>query len=251
VPVPAGEFVMGSGDDDPLADVDERPQHTVSLGAYAIGRYEVTVAQFAAFVAATGYQTAAEARGSALVYDGVWRDLPGANWRLPRGPGSEAAPAAPVTHVSWDDAAAFCRWAGERSGRTVRLPSEAEWEKAARGADGRPYPWGDGPPDATRCNSIDAGAGEAARVGRSSPAGDSPYGCADLAGNVWEWTNSRYLDYPYRPGGGREDPRWGGAVLRGGGFESGAKQLRTAFRLGNDHTGGGNHIGFRVCVSLP
>ncbi len=248
VPVAAGHFTMGAADDDPLGDVDERPQHGLSLGDYAIGRFEVTVAQFAAFVEATGYQTAAEAQGSAMVYSGVWQGMQGADWRHPAGPGSEALPDHPVTQVSWDDAAAFCRWASKQTGRALRLPAEPEWEKAARGSDARRYPWGAEPPDATRCNYRDAGVGDTTPVGRYGPAGESPYGCADMAGNVWEWTSSRYLDYPYRASDGREDPRWGGAVLRGGGLDSGAKQLRTTFRLGNDQAACGNHIGFRVCV---
>ncbi len=248
VPVPAGAFVMGSSEDDALADIDERPQHTLHLAEYYIGRYEVTVGQFDAFVRATGYVTTAERQGSAMVYSGEWAATAGADWRHPLGPGLYAPADHPVTQVSWEDAAAFCRWASERTGRRLRLATEAEWEKAARGVDGRQYPWGDEPPDRERCNGVDTGPGHALPVGRFSPAGDSPYGCADMAGNVWEWTSSRYLDYPYRPDDGREDSRWGGAVLRGGGFESGAKHVRTTFRQGNAQGGCGNHIGFRVCA---
>lgn len=248
VPVPAGEFLMGSAEDDALADVDERPQHTLHLSEYFIGRYEVTVAQFDAFVRATGYQTAAEREGSAMVYAGAWQEVAGADWRHPHGPGLDAPANHPVTQVSWADAVAFCRWVSEVTGRNVRLPTEAEWEKAARGTDGRRYPWGAEAPDAMRCNSVDAGRRTTAPVGHSSPAGDSPYGCADMAGNVWEWTSSYYMDYPYRPDDGREGNWRSDAVLRGGGFESGAKHVRTTFRLGNSQSGYGNHIGFRVCA---
>lgn len=194
VRVPAGEFTMGSSDADWGAESDEKPQHKVYLDEYLIGKYEVTVAQFRAFVEETGYTASRDA--------------------LPSGKEDHS-----VTMVSWEDAVAFCRWASEVTGRVVRLPTEAEWEKAARGTDARIYPWGNEPPDVSRCN-FDNKIGTMP-VGNYSPAGDSPYGCADMAGNVWEWVNDWYQKTYYSvspgsnpPGSANGDSR----VLRGGGW---------------------------------
>ena len=150
VTIAAGAFLMGSDKaKDAQACDDELPQHKLHLPAFRIARVPVTVAQFAAFVQATGYRTTAEEQGSALVYTGSkWEDVKGANWSHPRGPTSDVRQKQdhPVTCVSWSDAQAFCQWAG------VRLPTEAEWEKAARGADGRIYPWGNTPATKELCN---------------------------------------------------------------------------------------------------
>ena len=144
----------------------------------------VTVAQFRMFVEATAYTTTAEARGSAWNWTGKWEEVKGANWAHPRGPDSDVKQKAdhPVTCVSWHDAMAFCNWAG------VRLPTEAEWEKAARGTDGRIWPWGNQKPNKELCN-FNMDVGDTTAVG-SYPKGASPYGVLDAAGNVWEWTSS-------------------------------------------------------------
>lgn len=155
VRVPAGLFLMGSAPSDKQAHDGEKPQHTVTLGEYCIGKFPVTQAQWAAFVKATGYASSAKLS-----------------------PGKERHP---VTHVTWQDAMTFAGWASQVSGRTVRLPTEAEWEKAARGADGRVYPWGNEAPDAVRCNFHD-NVKDTTPVGTYSPLGDSPYGLAYL----WE-----------------------------------------------------------------
>ncbi|MCS6863414.1 MAG: formylglycine-generating enzyme family protein, partial [Abditibacteriales bacterium] len=198
---------------------DERPAYPIDLRYdYWIGRAPVTVAEYAAFVQATRYPTAAERAG----YD--W------TWQHPHGRGSDIRGKHnhPVTQVDWHDALAFCDWLSEVSGLRVQLPSEAEWEKAARGGlmipaepvvrtirelsemhlnrelsnirpkstfpnpkPHRRYPWGDSEPDETRCN-IEARVGDTTPVGRYSPRGDSPYGCVDMAGNVLEWCRSKY-----------------------------------------------------------
>ena len=179
----------------------EAPQHRVAVAAFRIARMPVTVAQFAAFVRATGYRTTAEVKGSARVYTGSkWEDVKGADWSHPRGPQSDVVQKQnhPVTCVSWHDAQAFCKWAG------VRLPSEAEWEKAARGTDGRLYPWGDAAPTNEHCN-FGMKVGDTTPVG-SYPKGASPYGLLDAAGNVLEWTSSKFAAYPYAVGDGREHP---------------------------------------------
>jgi formylglycine-generating enzyme required for sulfatase activity len=122
----------------------------------------------------------------------------------------------PVVSVSWEDALVSCAWLSEETGRRFRLPTEAEWEKAARGTDGPTYPWGDEPPAESLC-SFGGKAGDTNPIGRYSPQGDSPYGCADMLGSVWQWCRSLYKHYPYRAGDGREDLQTDGLrVLRGG-----------------------------------
>ncbi|HRW09570.1 MAG TPA: SUMF1/EgtB/PvdO family nonheme iron enzyme [Caldilineaceae bacterium] len=192
VPIPAGAFRMGSdkAQDKDAYDV-ETPQHSVSVADFKIARVPVTVAQFAAFVDATGHKTTAEKEGSAWGWTGSdWEDIQGAYWAAPRGPGSHVRDKAdhPVTCVSWHDANAFCAWATEvyrAVGQQIeiRLPTEAEWEKAARGTDGRIYPWGNEPPDGECCN-FDMNVGDTTPVGRY-PAG--VHGLHDMAGNVSEW----------------------------------------------------------------
>jgi len=226
VRVPAGEFVMGSDKaKDPLAYTDELPQHRVTLAEYWIGKTEVTVAQFAAFVRATGYAGAPDAVRS----------------------GKDNHP---VTYVSWDDAQAFCRWASGVVGQTMRLPSEAEWEKAARGPSNgsgadRIYPWGGAAPDSSRLN-YNNNVGDTTAVGQYSPLGDSPYGCVDMAGNVWEWVNSLYRPYPYNATDGRENTSDRGTrVLRGGSFLYDADFVRCAYRRYNNPVNHSHLVGFR------
>jgi len=135
-------------------------------------------------------------------------------------------------HVSWDDANVFCAWASQMTGLGICLPSEVEWEKAARGTDGRTYPWGEAAPDVSRANynkSYDLK--NLSRVG-SYPAGNSPYGCADMAGNVWEWCSEIYEGTS-------------GRVLRGGSFNNDADIVRCASRDGNDPNLHYRNRGFR------
>jgi formylglycine-generating enzyme required for sulfatase activity len=223
--VPPGPFLMGSElAQDPQAYSDELHRHRVTLPGYWIGRYPVTVAQFRIFLAETG-------RGDA-------------GHRL-SGPDTH-----PMRLVAWHEARAYCRWLSERTGWSVTLPSEAEWEKAARGTDGRLYPWGNAPPNATLCNAGNRW-GDTTPVGTYSPQGDSPYGCADMAGNVWEWTRSLYRDYPYNPDDGRENPESsGGWVLRGGAFSTLRAYVRCAYRFGVDPNDRYlDYGGFRIVVT--
>jgi serine/threonine-protein kinase len=165
VRIPAGEFLMGSDTNkDKAADYEETPQHRLHLEEYLIGKTPVTNAQYLAFVQATGHKP------PEFWIQGV----------IPQGKEQH-----PVVNISWFDAFAFCRWAGQGSGHVVRLPSEAEWEKAARAAGGRIWPWGSQPPDKKRCN-FNNNVGGTTPVGQYSPRGDSPYGCADMAGNIDE-----------------------------------------------------------------
>ena len=228
--VPSGSFLMGSDKvRDPQAQDREFPQHQVTLPGYWIGRYPVTVSQFRAFVKASGYQ-------------------PTDTGSL-RGRGNH-----PVAVVTWHDALAFCNWLSEQTEILVTLPSEAEWEKAARGSDGRIYPWGNEPPDKSRCNA-GRRTEKSTPVDRYSPQGDSPYGCADMAGNVWEWTRSLLRKYPYDPRDGREalKTEFGSnnlRVLRGGSFLDEEKHVRCACRSWHTSSSRGRCGGFRVIASL-
>lgn len=197
VEIPAGPFLMGSDkkQDDQAYD-DELPQQTVTLPAYRMARTPVTNAQYQVFVQATGHRAPQH-----------WKE-----GRIPEGKEKH-----PVVYVTWQDAVAFCTWASEVTGATIRLPSEAEWEKAARGTDGRLYPWGNDKPAQDHCN-FGMIVGDTTPVG-SYPKGASPYGVLDAAGNVWEWTSSLYKGYPYDPADGREDSySEGRRTVRGGSF---------------------------------
>ena len=223
VEIPKGPFLMGSDKKtDKKAEDNEIPQHEVILPAYWIGRYPVTVAQFRDFIEDDGYR-------------------PEDNKCL------EGVATHPVVYVNWHDAMAYCKWLTQKLQKwpgtpgplstllkkhrwRITLPSEAEWEKAARGTDGRIYPWGD-KLDAERANYDDTGIGTTSAVGCFA-GGKSPYGCLDMAGNVWEWTRSHHKPYPYDPADGREAldaPDSVLRVLRGGAFLR-ARRLR-ALRL--------------------
>lgn len=164
-------------------------------------------------------------------------------------------PAHPVTKISWNDAVLFCKWLNDLYkdelplGLELRLPTEAEWEKAARGTDGRKYPWGDNF-DIGKCNSKESGLGTTTPVSHYSPSGDSPYGCADMVGNVYEWTHSLFMHYPYKPGDGRENEDLSlSRVIRGGSFLHTHDYASCDIRSYYDKDG--EHIGFRVCLAPP
>ena len=207
-----------------------------SSGPSSLSTTAVTNAQYGEFVRATGHPAP------------------------PHWPGG-AVPAAleqhPVTYVDWHDATAFCRWAG------ARLPTEAEWEKAARGVDGRPFPWGDDeppPPAASTAVARRRARRTAAARSTAEPrrwatirAERSPYGLLDMAGNVWEWVSSVYAPYPYDAGDGREDPGSPIArVLRGGSYASPTwRHLRCAARSRSAPGRRAPHIGFRIARVGP
>jgi len=216
VRMPPGEFLMGSDKSkDRWANDDETPQHIVRLGEYLIGRYPVTNVQYDVFVRATGSR-------------------PPEHW--PEGRVTPAFEHHPVVNVSWDDAFAFCRWVSEVTRHSIRLPTEAEWEKAARGLEGGLWPWGNEAPDKTRCN-FSKQVGGTTPLGAYSPAGDSPFGCTDMAGNVWEWTASLYRPYPFQVHEERKENRSREArVVRGGAWDSGADAIRAARRARADPT---------------
>jgi formylglycine-generating enzyme required for sulfatase activity len=215
VAIPSGEFVMGSGQG------DEEPAHTVVVDAFEIDIFEVTNAQFAQFVEETGYQTDAEKSNDPSPWSAYYQD------------GKEGYP---VVKVSWNDAKAYCEWTGRR------LPTEAEWEKAARGTDERIYPWGN-EWDVAKVNGKESGFRGPVTVG-SFPEGDSPFGLKDTAGNVWEWTDSWYQGYPQTT----FNSNYFGEtykVLRGGGWFSEQEQVRTTKRNANSPDAANDDIGFR------
>jgi serine/threonine-protein kinase len=231
VRIPTGTFLMGSTEKDRKADPDEKPQHKVRLDEYWMGKTPVTNEQYLEFVKASNY------------------DAPGnlKKGKIPKGKGDH-----PVVNINWLDARAFCQWASRVTDLAIRLPTEAEWEKAARGTDGRKFPWGDEKPDASRCN-FDKYAGGTTPVGHYSPTGDSSYGCADMAGNVSEWTSSLKADYPYRADDGREEMKaieGAERVLRGGEFDFNDKGIRCAFRDWDPQSTRDRRYGFRASVSL-
>src|SRR5262249_5019358 len=138
----------------------------------------------------------------------------------------------PVVNITWSAARAYAVWLAQLTGASWRLPTEAEWEKAARGTQGRIYPWGN-QWDKTRANTKEGGPSDTTAVG-TYPTGASPYGVQDMAGNVWEWTSTLYGSYPYSQDDGRENPdSAGNRVLRGGSWNNGREQARAAYRLVN------------------
>lgn len=232
VSVPAGLFLMGSNN----GPDDERPQHKVDLGAFLIDRAKVTNGAFALFLNAVGprgprgenYFDVDDNDARIHRRDGTWRADPGHERH-------------PVVEVSWPGAVAYCAWLGKR------LPTEAEWEKAARGTDGRKYPWGNDAPDHTRAH-FGAGWNDLRPVG-SLVKGASPYGALDMAGNGWEWVSSVYRPYPYQPNDGREDlTAQQVRGTRGGGHDSRASELTTTHRgrhVSRNPRGGHHNISFR------
>ncbi len=256
--IEGGSFAMGASDGMPY----EAPVHQVTVKSFWMDTHEVTVANFSRFVTATGYVTEAEQFGWSLVFNvehGAWQKVDGANWRHPDGPGSQVAPNEPVTQVSWNDANAYARFAGKR------LPTEAEWEYAARGGlVGKTYSWGEdlrpeGKPVAnwwqghfpTRNTGEDGFRGRAP-VGSFAPNG---YGLFDMAGNVWEWCSDWFApdtytireavaEDPLGPKDGKE------RVIRGGSWmcsENFCSNYRVAARSHATPDSGLNNLGFR-CV---
>mgnify|MGYP001035720262 CR=1 FL=1 len=243
--VPEGSFLMGNTNNDSGAYAHEKPQHEVFLDAFWMDAYEVSNTMFLKFVESTGYQTLAEEQGYSYMYNSssTWTAFDDVNWRHPMGADSTYQDSLPVIHVNKYDAEAYCAWVGGR------LPTEAEWEKAARGDDGRIYPWGNSF-DSTWVHNNSSGGPISIYA---NTGGASPYGIYNLAGNVFEWTNDWYdanyydnspYDNPQGPAGGE----W--ISVRGGGWKSSSNFVRTSHRDISQPDAMNYVMGFR-CVMDP
>jgi len=218
VHVPAGKFLYG----------DKKEKR--ALPEFWMDKAPVTNAEFTRFVKATGYQTTAEKEGSSNIWTGrQWEMVKGVSWLHPNGPQTHVrwSMSHPVIHVSWHDATVYAKWAGKQ------LPTEEEWEKAARGTDGRVYPWGDQKPTRALCN-FHENEKDVTPVGKYSPWGDSPYGCIDISGNVWQWTASDY-----------DKER---KVVRGGSWGDEADGVRCTARGSYTPTSTYSILGFRCAI---
>lgn len=258
--VKGGTFKMGSNE----GGSDEKPVHSVTVSSFYMGKYEVTVEQFAAFVAATNYQTDAEKGDSSYVYiNGSWRKKAGINWRHDE-EGNERPNAQynyPVVHVSRNDAVVFCAWLSKKEGKTYRLPTEAEWEYAAGGSSHTKYSWGNSETTGVIGNVADETAKKkysnwsilsgytdgyvyAAPVGKFEA---NTFGLHDMSGNVWEWCADWYGTYPSSAQTNPKGPATGTLrVLRGGSWNSTPLNARVAYRDLNTPADRYGISGFRV-----
>jgi formylglycine-generating enzyme required for sulfatase activity/serine/threonine protein kinase len=248
VEIPAGPFLMGSAVDDDQASVNERPQHTLDLPTYWIGKTEVTNAQFRPFVEGDGYTNQDYWTDAGWAWRTEQQINQPAFWADLRFNGNDQ----PVVGVSWYEAVAYVSWLSDQTGHAFRLPTEAEWEKAARGSDGLIWPWGNNW-EATRANSNNPSV-RTASVGQY-PSGASPYGMLDMAGNVWEWCATQTgTSYPYRI-----TDEWANSylagdvarVMRGGSWYSPPQQVRGAYRSYDDPRHRDIKRGLRVASHAP
>jgi formylglycine-generating enzyme required for sulfatase activity len=249
--IKGGTFKMGSTD----GSGDEKPVHNVTVSSFYMGKYEVTVEQFAAFVTATNYQTDAEKGDGSYAYiNGSWQKKAGINWRHDE-EGNERPTSQhtyPVVHVSHNDAVAFCDWLSKKEGKTYRLPTEAQWEYAAGGSSHTKYSWGNSETSGVSGNVADETAKKkysswttlsgytdgyvyAAPVGKFAA---NTFGLYDMSGNVWEWCSDWYADNWYaQPAAGKPNPenQTHGSktdrVLRGGSWTDSPYGARVAFRF--------------------
>jgi formylglycine-generating enzyme required for sulfatase activity len=226
VHIPAGYCWIGSQKDDPLADDDENPQHKLFLPSYIIGKYPITNIQYQAFVNGSGHPAPSH-----------WTD----NYAPPD------RETHPVVNVSYEDAVAFCQWLSKAADRYYRLPTEEEWEKAARGQDKRRFPWGD-EWTIEFCNTREAGLDGTTPVEAYAQRGTSPYGVEDLSGNVAEWTCSWYGRYRDSVDQSQHYGRMH-RVVRGGGWINSAGWARTSFRGHYEPDTRRSYVGFRVALT--
>jgi sulfatase modifying factor 1 len=272
-----GSFIMGDESEWAYPGDGEGPLHGVLLGAFAVDRHAVTNEAFSAFVDATGHVSDAERDGWSFVFGGFlpddfpdtravvgadwWRQVFGADWRHPEGPRTsiEDRMDHPVVHVSWTDAQAFCAWSG------TRLPTEAEWEYAARAGSRTPFPWGDElEPNREHRMNVFQGRFPAENTCADGFAGTAPvdafspngFGLFNMTGNVWEWCQDWY-DEGFYAKSPRSDPRGPGAgthrVMRGGSYLchlSYCRRYRVSARQGSEPASSTGNVGFRVAADI-
>ena len=250
----AGSFMMGSPVSEEKRNADETPQHRVTITKpFYIGIHEVTVGQFAQFVATSGYKTEPEKGGFAVGHDGSgYREMPGQYWHMP---GFSQEDDYPVVDVSWNDAAEFCKWLSKRCGKVVRLPTEAEWEYACRANSTTPFNTGE------KLSNDEANYDGYYKYGKHatgqrraspSPVGSckpNAWGVYDMHGNVWEWCGDWYAG-SYCPNEKRTDPPGPAAgqhrVARGGCWYDPPHYCRSAVRGSNAPSMRADGCGFRV-----
>jgi len=278
VEIPAGRLRMGDESKWSYPGDGEGPVHDVTLPAFRIDRYAVTNRQFGEFVDDASWTTDAERYTWSFVFGGLlpdkfpltrgvesapwWRQVMGADWRHPEGPQStvEDRPDHPVVHVSWNDARAYCAWSG------TRLPTEAEWEAAARGGlDGQPFPWGDQlEPDGAHRMNVFQGEFPGGNTGADGYLGTAPvnvfepngYGLHNVCGNVWEWCED-WLDVDYYGTSPAASPRGPASgrlrVQRGGSYlchASYCRRYRVSARFGSEPDSTCGNVGFRVAADV-
>jgi formylglycine-generating enzyme required for sulfatase activity len=276
VDIPAGSFTMGCVAGDDQCREDERPPHQVSVAAFRMAMYEVTVAEFARFVEATSYRTDAErgandppgcfAENAPGISNHDWKVLHDRNWR---NPGYSQRSDEPVVCVTWNDASAYAAWAAKALGRKLRLPTESEWEYAARAGVATIRPWGGDPAgackhanvfDLTSRRARDAqdwdqahhecedGYDSTAPVGRFAA---NAFGLHDMIGNVWEWTSSCFVPYPPEGAGSAQEPDCTRHVHRGAAWFSSPKFVRLSRRYVDLNDTAALSVGFRLAEDAP
>lgn len=278
VDLPGGRFTMGSADQWAYPDDGEGPARQIELSPFRIDSVCVSNARFSAFIDATGHTTDAERFGASFVFGGLlpddfpptrgvigatwWREVPGADWRRPEGPGSdlEGRGDHPVVHVSWSDAQAYCAWSG------MRLPTEAEWEFSARGGlSDQPFPWGsEREPGGVHLMNVWQGRFPESNTLADGYLGTAPvgafppnrFGLYNMTGNVWEWTadwwtTRRDVDSVTRDPRGPDEG--GRRTLRGGSYlchDSYCRRYRVSARMANTPDSSSGNTGFR-CAAAP
>ena len=262
VAIPAGSFEMGSPDSEAGRDKDEGPVHQVKIASFALSKTEITRGQFAAFVKKSGYNTSDTCW---TLQDGKYESRPG-SWLNPGYPQDDKHP---VTCINWQDAKAYAEWISQKTGKKYRLPSEAEWEYAARGHTGTIRYWGDNAEEACGYANVADKTAQAQIKGTSAwlvhncmdgfaytaPVGHfkaNAFGLKDMLGNVWEWTEDSYHDnYKDAP---TEGSAWQGdgvkRVLRGGSWNNEPQNVRAAIRNGNKSAQRFSIFGFRVAKEI-
>ena len=254
VAISAGEFQMGSQH----GGASEGPVHRIFVSSYFLDGFEVTNDEFSEFVEETGYVTDVERAGEGWHWGPAWRKVPGANWRRPHGPGSsiDGLERHPVVQVSWNDAKTFCHWQGKR------LPTEAEWEHAARGAEGRLYAWGNEPPGGKAGFRASSGTERCCAASEedgflyTAPVGSFPrshpeLALFDLTGNVWEWVQDSYAPDYYQHSPEPNPVNLDATrkkVIRGGGWGNNPWGLRATLRHANPANTGLSMVGIRCAL---